>query len=183
MIIICECCWRLLQYLWYYKLYKIKIKIWVGMILEWISEIQWWKFYPWDIHNYDGWYVWMNLFVKFTSCSFIPKCAYLHLFWVWKWVRKRILGPRSLPVEIWFDGSGRLPRQIHGPGVALMGPGLQSSGCVSLGQTCIIIIWHCIASFTFHDIHFFSSLNDLIVMIIWNTIWYLWYHLTCLWLH
>ena len=175
-----------------------------------ISEIQWWKFYPWDIHKYVGWYVWMNLFVKFTSRSFIQKCVYLHFFWVWKMSKKENIGTEVFTGRDmirwvgsfattnimnrwvgsfvmtnikWFDGSGRSPRQIHGPGVAPMGPGLQSSGCVSLGQTCIIIIWHCIASFTSHDIHFFSSLNDLIVMIIWNTIWYLWYHLTCLWLH
>ena len=39
-----------------------------------------------------------------------------------------------------IEGSCRAPRQMHGQHMSPMDPGLRDSGCVSLGQTCIIIL-------------------------------------------
>ena len=55
----------------------------------------------------------------------------------------------------YYRGSCRAPRQMHGQICSPIGPELRDSGCVSLGQTCIIILD--IAS---HDIAYFI-INEL----------------------
>lgn len=191
----CECCWGC---------DGIEIKaIAIFVILKLINE-----------ENYIfcyGWNLWMDIFVEFVSYLFIPKYAYLHWFQVWKWVRKKILGPRSLPIEKWGRG---FFRQIYDDSMGqvarrdkyTMIRWVRSYTATDTWSMCgshrfwlrhVYDQWMCITrtdmyhyyltlhSIILHLTTFISSHNVLAVMIIWSAIGtrYLLYYLTCLYLY
>ena len=59
----------------------------------------------------------------------------------------------------YYRGSCRTPRQMHGQICPPMGPGLSYSGCLSLVQTCIIILDIALHILIITELNFVSYLS------------------------